>query len=113
MCGFETIIYQPNKTETMKAKTWITRNSKHIFYLLLTAGLFSCQTNLQIDEARIVNDLECPVILFAKSNATDEDDASITLKDGNGKFTSFVCRRAFSASIHSTYNVGDTLRACR
>ena len=113
MCEFGTIIYQLNKQLIMKTKTSNYRFSKHIFYLVLTAGLFSCQNNLQIDEVKIVNDLQCPVILFAKSNATTTEDASITLKDGNGKFTSFVCRRAFSASIHNTYNVGDTLLACR
>lgn len=96
----------------MKTKLSITQFSKHIFYLLLVAGFISCEGNLQINEAKIVNDLKCPVILFAKSNATIENEATITLIDGNGYFTSFVCRRAFSASIHNTYNVGDTLRAC-
>ena len=43
MCVFETIIYQLKTQFIMKTKLSIYQISKHIFYLLLAAGLFySC-----------------------------------------------------------------------
>ena len=94
----------------MKTKLSIYRISKHFFYLLLAAGLLSCNA---YNEDKEVNELKCPVLLFAKSNEEGNKKAAITLIDGDGKLTSFVCNQALSASIHNTYSVGDTIRDCR
>lgn len=101
------------------------KNFGFLFALLFIVGeiiLFSSCNRERTDDERF-NELKTPIIVVAKSDpkiGSKEVDryyltmleikCTITLKDGNGKFTTFDGAKGIGASLYSTYNVKDTIK---
>lgn len=85
--------------------------------LLLALVLSSCGENESQIQDRIMTELDCPVILIAK---TDKgiDYHKVVVQDAKGRIRTFAASGSGDGyklpnAIAQSRNVGDTLKACR
>jgi 3-deoxy-D-arabino-heptulosonate 7-phosphate (DAHP) synthase len=100
----------------MKRKLKLNHYTLAFVSLLLALVLSGCgETESQIHD-RIMTELDCPVILIAK---TDKgiDYHKVVVQDANGRIRTFASGAGdgykLPNAIAESRNVGDTLKACR
>jgi hypothetical protein len=99
----------------MKHKFSINRLTLAFASLLLAAGLSSCGETETEQQDRILTELECPVILIAK---TDKGTVyhKFVVRDANGRIITFAAGNGdgykLPNAIADSRNVGDTLKPC-
>jgi hypothetical protein len=99
----------------MKNKFSINRLTLAFASLLLAAGLSSCGENETEQQDRMLTELECPVILIAK---TDKGTAyhKFVVRDAQGRIITFAAGNGdgykLPNAIADSRNVGDTLKPC-
>jgi len=113
------IVFKPIKYVEMKIQIENLRfkalSIRHYFYVLLVAGFFNSCDNYKAryaPQSTLANEMQCPVILFAKIEKTEEIKGAIVLRGADGELKEMMGNYAFAASIANTYNIGDTIIAC-
>jgi len=83
-----------------------------VFVAMATFLMMSC--NEFKSQRRLVEEMQCPVVVLAKSDESyNARFDNIVLQGSNGDIVQLSCREDFASALYDTFEVGDTIIHCK
>ena len=86
---------------------------KKIILIVFVAMAAFLMTSCNKTQKNQVEDMLCPVVVFAKSNESyAEKYNTLVLQGGDGEILQLNCSQEFASTLYDTFEVGDTIISC-